>query len=374
MATSSTAWRDLRSLRAAPPGFAGLDKHRRSVFASAVEQCEQLLRGAEQLGYASRPLNLFYGLSQAGRAIAAAWSPPGFSEPGTNDMAWQLGGHGIRVVNSTLDDPIDQIELADQPREPLPLQSARRLVAFPAVARVLGSMSLLHPTPLVELWAALPEAIGRPAPGDDGRWGPIRITWNEHPSGEDMITRGVQSWTHNWPNEQLRQWTREDPATFNSSVAMAIAIHYPTILPPAASEAAYQHDWFGEYRGSLLLSWLMSDAGEVRDRRWFVDLLTEPYRGERWAFPLVTGQKLHPLVIWWAVLYAMSMLARYHPEAWALAIDVDRSPWAVPLEHLLDQALEALPEVIFQALEQLPMVEHEFPLPGDGMFGYPETL
>lgn len=42
---------------------------------AALEQSEQLLRGAADLGFASRPLNLFYGLSQAGRAISAAWTP-----------------------------------------------------------------------------------------------------------------------------------------------------------------------------------------------------------------------------------------------------------------------------------------------------------
>lgn len=314
------------------------------------------------MGYASRPLNLFYGLSQAGRAIAAAWSPPGFSEPGTNDMAWQLAGHGIKVVGSTLDDPLDQIKLADHPGKPLPLQSDKRLFAFPAVARVLGSESLLRPTPLVELWAALPEAIGRPAPGDDGRWGPIRITWDEHPSGQDMITQAVQTWTHNWPIDQLWQW-REDSATLNQNVAMAILMHYPTIRPPLPSEVPYQNEFFGQ-RGSLLLSWLMSGAGDVRDRRLFIELMVERYRHEQWAFPQVAGQQLHPLMIWWAVLYTMSMLARYHPEAWALAIEVDRSPWAVPLEHLLDQALEALPEVIFHALAYEPLADHGYSLPG----------
>jgi hypothetical protein len=96
-------------------------------------------------------------------------------------------------------------------------------------------------------------------------------------------------------------------------------------------------------------------------------MMAEPYRDGRWAFPLIAGQRLHPIVIWWAVLFTMSMLARYHPEAWARAIDVDESIWAVPLEHLLDQALEALPEVIFQALEQAPLADHGFRLPGDGM-------
>jgi hypothetical protein len=366
---NSRAWGSLRSLRATPPGFADQDPSRRRVFATAIEQCEQLLRGAEQLGYASRPLNLFYGLSQAGRAITAAWSPPGFSEPGSVDLAWQLDGHGIKVVESTLDDALDQIKLADQLRKPLPTQSRKRLGAFPAVARVLGSDSLLQPASLIDLWAALPEAIGRPAPGDDARWGPIRITWDEQPSGENIITRAVQTWTHNWPNDQLAAWTR-DESSLNANVALAIIARYPTLKPPAVIEMPWRHNWFGQYRGSLLLTWPMSSNGDAADRQWFLDLMTDRYRDQRWAFPSIAGQKLHPLVIWWAVLYTMSMLARYQPAAWARAIDVDGSAWAVPLEHLLDEALGALPDVIFQALEQAPLVDHEFPLPGDGILDY----
>lgn len=70
------------------------DPVRGDVFDAAVEQCEQLLRGAATPGYASRPLNLFYGLSQAGRAIAAAWSPPPFGP----QNSWRLAGHGITAA------------------------------------------------------------------------------------------------------------------------------------------------------------------------------------------------------------------------------------------------------------------------------------
>lgn len=58
------------------------------------------------------------------------------------------------------------------------------------------------------------------------------------------------------------------------------------------------------------------------------------------------------------------MLARYEPQRWVDMIRVNTSPWAVPLEHLLNAALDALPEVIFAALSALPVVEHDHPLPG----------
>jgi hypothetical protein len=42
------------------------------VYVAALQQAEQLFHAAREAGFASSPLLLFYGLSQAGRAIAAA--------------------------------------------------------------------------------------------------------------------------------------------------------------------------------------------------------------------------------------------------------------------------------------------------------------
>jgi hypothetical protein len=37
---------------------------------------------------------------------------------------------------------------------------------------------------------------------------------------------------------------------------------------------------------------------------------------------------------WWAVLFTLSMLARYQPAEWATHVDVDTSSHAVPIERL----------------------------------------
>jgi hypothetical protein len=66
------SWSDLRGTRWAPPGSAGADPSRRAVYVAALQQAEQLFHAAREAGFASSPLLLFYGLSQAGRAIAAA--------------------------------------------------------------------------------------------------------------------------------------------------------------------------------------------------------------------------------------------------------------------------------------------------------------
>lgn len=41
-----------------------------------------------------------------------------------------------------------------------------------------------------------------------------------------------------------------------------------------------------------------------------------------------TTRSLHPLMAWWAVLHALSMLARYQPAEWATHINIDDSPHA----------------------------------------------
>lgn len=64
------AARSLRALRHAPPGHAKQGA-RRAMFQSSLEQCEQFLAAAGDTGYATRPVQLFYALSQAGRAIVA---------------------------------------------------------------------------------------------------------------------------------------------------------------------------------------------------------------------------------------------------------------------------------------------------------------
>lgn len=192
--TNFSAWGDLRSLRSLPPGYAGRDPQRRGVFSAALQQSEELLRGAEQLGYASRPLNLFYGLSQAGRAITAAGSPPHFSLPGEPDRAWLLKGHGIGVSGSSLDDPLEDILLRNQSPEPLPARSNKPLPAFPGLARVLGSDSLLQPVALVDLWAALPEASERPAPGAGSRWRALSLSWDE------QETSAIAAWVGALPD------------------------------------------------------------------------------------------------------------------------------------------------------------------------------
>jgi len=59
---------------------------------------------------------------------------------------------------------------------------------------------------------------------------------------------------------------------------------------------------------------------------------------------------------WWALLYALSMYARYHPKEWLAALDVDASPVGVTLERVMDRAIGALPQLILSELLDMPFL------------------
>jgi hypothetical protein len=88
-------WQQLRTLRSSTPGRAA-SGHRRETFNAALEQAEQLLTAARTVGVATQPILTFYGVSQIGRAIAAA------STALSNDE-YRLSGHGLRDGNPDID-------------------------------------------------------------------------------------------------------------------------------------------------------------------------------------------------------------------------------------------------------------------------------
>lgn len=96
------------------------------------------------------------------------------------------------------------------------------------------------------------------------------------------------------------------------------------------------------------------------------DLLQPPPDGEEGAlhafsdergrqvtvYPNGSGSEyaVHPYLLWWAVLYAMSQYVRYEPTHWAEIIDVNHSDEAVAVEVLCDEALDLLPGLIHRTI------------------------
>jgi hypothetical protein len=85
--------------------------------------------------------------------------------------------------------------------------------------------------------------------------------------------------------------------------------------------------------------------------------LTQAYLGDddRYVFPSIggDGQTLHPLLAWWAILYSLSMLARYGPASWSKHLDLDSCADAVSLESLLDRALDTCPQLVLHTVRSV---------------------
>ena len=82
--------------------------------------------------------------------------------------------------------------------------------------------------------------------------------------------------------------------------------------------------------------------------------MTRPYSGVV-AVPRSragAGRSMHPLMAWWAVLFTLSMLARYQPAEWAAHVNVDASRHAVPVERLLTRD-QHIPALIAEAIAQV---------------------
>lgn len=291
---------------------------RKRVFGSALEQAEQLFAAAEGAGYASRPILLFYGLSQAGRAIATA-------STAADNNSYKLSGHGIKAL--------------DLGQRTLPALTVKDDGAgsFTHLAQLLGSVSLPKAAPLGQLWAAIPDLLATPLDMDPR--GHLPVLQLQHIAHGDDIPGTIQ-WIAGLPARPSGY------AGIPEEEMQAILRHYPTL---AGSRPLGEEIWLkrrADFR----------DRSDVRFWPYgtFPAVPDEPYRDDddRWVFPPFddSGKTLHPLLAWWALLFALSMLARYEPASWISHLDVDASANAVPVEAALDAALGTCPELILRAI------------------------
>jgi hypothetical protein len=107
----------------------------------ALEQFEELLGAASTASPAVRPLPLFYALSQAGRAIAAAWLPDN----------WRLRLHGLRCRD------LSPASVLDLEIEPTSGKMDGATDSFHGVSAAIESETPTQTVTLGQLWLALPE-------------------------------------------------------------------------------------------------------------------------------------------------------------------------------------------------------------------------
>lgn len=309
----------IRSTRATRPARAGADPDRGLLYAAALRQFEDLLTSAEAAGHAGRPVPLFYALSQAGRAIIAAF--------GDTPRA---SGHGLRERRP--DDAVDNLLDRQIARAP----TKHGTDAFGAIAAAIGSPVFTGSASLGSIWAATPGA-------------------------SDLL---LCDWNASWVPPLLgRLGVRDDHVGVSlyatgHEARRPIGLHeikgprYPRIPGVATVEDSWG---FGHLPGATHVATASWDpAGtppeeELRGRlaRTRADLYED-------ALLLSSvnddSDAMHPLMSWWALLFTLSILARYHPTPWVSSLDPDRSVLAVPLQALLDVAPDAVAALVWEAV------------------------
>jgi hypothetical protein len=270
-------------------------------------------------------LPLFYALSQAGRAIAAAWAGDD----------WNFHGHGLTLAQSG--------ELLHRVVTP------RGKGAFGIVRQATDSPPLNQTVEVGALWSSLPDLTDTPLP--DPEW-PLALFF--------------------WPYELFadRRAVLPRPGPIKAAVPLGwagkdafveVLSKYPTAggvtldSPPGTPLPLTIETPRG--RG-LLLSWSAYDDDGQLIRT--MDDVAPVYRfqGERWLRPAFGSPSatLSPLMTWWALLYAFSIFARYEPAAWVATLDLDESPIAVHLADALDEALTVVPQLVLEALLRTPQL------------------
>lgn len=338
------AWERLRASRSNPPARANTGS-RRKTYSAALEQAQQLFQAAAVVGPATRPVPVFYGLSQAGRAIAAAaWSLKGED--------WRLDSHGIKTTGFHL--PFPDIEIRTDPPG---TQSS-----FAKVSEALDSpVWEKDAVRLEDVWDLLPPNRRYPLTTRD------RLT----PLYVDSVSIGAHEHSLlsapvcDIPDRVINAGTREALADFLASYP-AVAQHESYETTRALSlgpEAPPDYTRYNHGGGELTMNWLMPEGvGTGRDgmatgveRLAQLRSMTRGYARGRYFLPVLGSMKreLHPLMAWWAVLYTLSMLARYEPAAWGTLISVDTCQHAVPIERLLERAINHLPVLIADTITEV---------------------
>ncbi|MEU1502771.1 YaaC family protein [Streptomyces sp. NPDC005732] len=338
------AWERLRASRSDPPARATTG-FRRKTYSAALEQAQQLFQAAAAVGPATRPIQVFYGLSQAGRAIAAAASC-------LDGNDWRLESHGIKTTG--FHRSFSDIEIrTDAP-------GAKG--SFVKVSEVLDSpVWEKDPVRLEDVWDLLPTNLRYPLTTRD-RFTPMYVDEVSVGTHEHSL---LSVHVCNIPDRVIDAGTRKALSDFLTTYPTAAQYEsYVTThalsLGPEAPPDYRRYDHGG---GELTINWQMPQGAGTgfggnatgAERLAHLRAMTRGYAGDRYFLPVVAPMKreLHPVTAWWAVLYTLSMLARYQPAEWVKLISVDDNPHAVPIERLLERAINHLPVLIADAITEV---------------------
>lgn len=306
---------------------------RRQTFAAAMGQFEEQFTAAKVVTAATRPLNLYYGLCQAGMAIAAAHA----------DDPWSFGSHGLQLT----DREGDFIDMKVRPEGD---------GGFQKVATATGSSVITEPVSLGALWASLPDLSQAGVLPGSSHPEPLIVLADESPAlrpRASVLIRGEMP-----AGTAFITRFGEIMAGYPSAAGYAIPAEESAIEPPD-EPGGFWH---------IAVRWPAAENKQEMSRdelsTFFNKVAPEyRYRGDRFLRPAVdTAKSLPPssLMTWWLLLYSFSILARYHPRRWSQLLDLDTSEVSVMLQYTLEEALTAVPHLVLEALDGEP---HPLPKP-----------
>jgi hypothetical protein len=329
----------LRATRASPPGLASGDLDRRATYSAALQQFDDLIDAASAIGPVSRPLPLYYAVHQAGKAIAAAWA----------EGEWRATGHGLYQDSRKWQDDILRFGVKPQ----------KKPGVFGIVAATLGTALLTGRVELGALWSALPGA--NPPAGADS-W-PLALP--VYPSYYAVVYPQSYEEGTGLPSlpSTVSVCLRGQPAPDDAEAVSRLLATYPGAA--GARVTTYQENLqfsptpWGPGVGVMWPRTDMQEQGGPSSgglSGLYVHDRAPEYRSgeEHWLIPRVGDGSdcLSPVLLWWILLFGLSLLARYEPAAWRAALNLDQSPVADPLTQLLDDALVIVPDLLFDAATQ----------------------
>jgi hypothetical protein len=345
IAVPSDSLYGIRATRASPPGYARDDQERRAVYGSALAQFDELITAATAVGPSSRPLPLFYALSQAGRAIAAAHA----------EGVWRLRMHGLSAPE--LDRPPLDIEVK---RTPAAATDGSSVDSVTGVAAATHGDVFTDAATIGALWSSLPELFNLlPASSDTGPY-PLRLV-PENPGPENLHLQTDPG--HIYATVVGFSGTADELASY-------LTEHYPTSGNPQLCQPQGLHVGQHTVCGYGFLFRWDADAPTIHGHVATLDrlapsegprvpteacgLMFPPSDGfqSRWLRPSIGGVALSSMVSWWTLLFGLSMLARYEPAVWVAVLDYDSADLAAPLDALLETGLTRVPELVQAALTE----------------------
>jgi hypothetical protein len=294
------------------------------VYGAALAQFDELITASAAVSPASRPLPLFYALSQAGRAIAAAHV----------ESSWRLRWHGLGSPQLGVAPLAVEVK-----RTPAANEDEGSVDSVTGVADAIGSDIFADTATIGALWASLPEVFDLLPPSFVGELIPIRLALQPDPQGLHLrIDPGhvyaVAIDCDDSPDELDKDLSEHYPAS------VGIRAYVPFQGQPVSRV-------FTPYGSGLVVRW---NRGAARSAGLDREVAALERDGWCWLRPSVSGVALSPLLTWWALLFGLSMLARYEPAGWMRTLDYESSDLAAPVAKLLDIGLVRVPELVLEAL------------------------